>query len=44
MVCPKYCPDIGGVEEYVKNISDSLAHDHGITVFTDIRKFISDWN
>ena len=32
-VCPKYYPDIGGVEDYVKNINDRLAKKHDITVF-----------
>ena len=32
-VCPKYYPAIGGVEEYVKNISERLAKEHELTVF-----------
>ena len=32
-VCPKYHPSIGGVEEYVKNISERLAKEHEVTVF-----------
>lgn len=32
-VCPKYYPSIGGVEEYVKNISERLAKEHEVTVF-----------
>ena len=33
-VCPKYYPDIGGVEEHVRNISERLAKEHGVVVFT----------
>lgn len=33
-VCPKYYPSIGGVEEHVKNISERLAKEHEVTVFT----------
>jgi glycosyltransferase involved in cell wall biosynthesis len=33
-VCPKYFPSIGGVEEHVKNVSERLARQHDITVFT----------
>lgn len=33
-VCPRYYPDIGGIEEYVKNISERLAKKHDVTVFT----------
>ena len=32
-VCPKYYPSIGGVEEYVDNISERLAKEHEVTVF-----------
>lgn len=32
-VCPKYYPSIGGVEEYVKNISERLAKEDEVTVF-----------
>jgi len=32
-VCPKYYPSIGGVEGYVKNISERLAREHQVTVF-----------
>jgi len=32
-VCPKYYPSIGGVEEYVRNISERLAREHQVTVF-----------
>lgn len=32
-VCPKYYPSIGGVEEYVRNISERLAREHEVTVF-----------
>ncbi|MCK4829805.1 glycosyltransferase family 4 protein, partial [bacterium] len=33
-VCPRYFPDIGGLEEHVKNISEWLAKEHEVTVFT----------
>ena len=33
-VCPKYYPSLGGVEEHVRNISERLAQDHEVTVFT----------
>ena len=33
-VCPKYYPAIGGIEEHVRNISERLAHEHEVTVFT----------
>lgn len=33
-VCPKYYPAIGGIEEHVKNISERLAKEHEVTVFT----------
>jgi len=33
-VCPRYHPDIGGVEEHVKNISERLARRYDVTVFT----------
>jgi len=33
-VCPKYYPAIGGVEEHVKNISERLAKEHEVTVFS----------
>lgn len=32
-VCPGYFPAIGGVEEYVKNVSERLAREHEVTVF-----------
>lgn len=32
-VCPKYFPDIGGVEEHVRNISERLAGKHEIVVY-----------
>ena len=32
-VCPGYFPAIGGVEEYVRNISERLAKEHEVTVF-----------
>lgn len=32
-VCPRYFPSIGGVEQYVRNISERLAHKHEVTVF-----------
>ncbi len=32
-VCPRYYPDIGGVEEHVKNIAERLAKEHEVTVF-----------
>ena len=33
-VCHKYYPYIGGIEEYVKNVSERLARYHAVTVFT----------
>jgi len=33
-VCPRYPPSIGGVEEHVKNISERLAKNCDVTVFT----------
>jgi glycosyltransferase involved in cell wall biosynthesis len=33
-VCPKYYPAIGGGEVYIKNISERLAKQHEVTVFT----------
>jgi glycosyltransferase involved in cell wall biosynthesis len=33
-VCPRYPPDIGGVEEHVRNISERLARKYDVTVFT----------
>jgi glycosyltransferase involved in cell wall biosynthesis len=33
-VCPRYYPDIGGVEEHVRNISERLAKKYAVTVFT----------
>lgn len=33
-VCPHYFPFIGGVEEHVRNLSESLAKKHEVTVFT----------
>jgi glycosyltransferase involved in cell wall biosynthesis len=33
-VCPLYFPSIGGVEEHVRNLSESLAKKHEVTVFT----------
>ena len=33
-VCPKYYPSIGGVEQHVRNISERLAQEHEVTVFT----------
>jgi len=33
-VCPGYYPSIGGVEEHVRNISERLAKQHEVTVFT----------
>jgi len=33
-VCPRYPPDIGGVEEHVKNISERLARKYDVSVFT----------
>ncbi|EMR73160.1 hypothetical protein MCGE09_00511, partial [Thaumarchaeota archaeon SCGC AB-539-E09] len=33
-VCPKYYPNIGGVEEHVRNISERLAKKNDISVFT----------
>lgn len=32
-VCPKYYPDIGGIEQHVKNISERLSPGHDVTVF-----------
>lgn len=33
-VCPKYYPAIGGGEVYIKNISERLAKQHEVSVFT----------
>ena len=33
-VCPLYFPNVGGVQEHVKNISERLAERHEVTVFT----------
>lgn len=33
-VCPKYYPSIGGVETHVKNISERLAKENDLSVFT----------
>jgi glycosyltransferase involved in cell wall biosynthesis len=33
-VCPRYYPDIGGVEEHVRNISERLARKYDVSVFT----------
>lgn len=33
-VCPRYYPDIGGVETRVQNMSEMLAREHDVTVFT----------
>jgi glycosyltransferase involved in cell wall biosynthesis len=33
-VCPRYYPDVGGVEEHVRNISERLAKKYDVTVFT----------
>jgi glycosyltransferase involved in cell wall biosynthesis len=33
-VCPSYYPHLGGVEEHVQNISERLAKEHEVTVFT----------
>jgi glycosyltransferase involved in cell wall biosynthesis len=33
-VCPKYYPAMGGIEEHVKNISERLAKEHEVTVFS----------
>jgi glycosyltransferase involved in cell wall biosynthesis len=33
-VCPRYYPDIGGVEEHVRNISERLAEKYDVSVFT----------
>ncbi len=32
-VCPQYFPDIGGLEEHVRNISERLAKEHEVTIF-----------
>jgi glycosyltransferase involved in cell wall biosynthesis len=32
-VCPGYYPEIGGIEEHVKNIAERLAKEHEVTVF-----------
>jgi len=34
MVLPRYYPVLGGVEEHVRNISERLARQHEVTVFT----------
>ncbi|MCW4003655.1 MAG: glycosyltransferase family 4 protein [Candidatus Bathyarchaeota archaeon] len=33
-VCPRYYPNIGGVEDHVKNIAERLAEKHDVSVFT----------
>jgi len=33
-VCPRYYPHIGGVEEHVRNISERLAKNHDVVVYT----------
>jgi len=33
-VCPKYAPNIGGVEEHVRNICERLIKDHDVEVYT----------
>jgi len=33
-VCPRYYPDVGGVEEHVRSISERLAKKYDVTVFT----------
>ncbi len=33
-VCPQYFPSVGGVQVHVKNISERLAGEHDVTVFT----------
>jgi glycosyltransferase involved in cell wall biosynthesis len=33
-VCPRYYPDIGGVEEHVRNISERLSKKYDVSVFT----------
>ena len=33
-VCPRYYPDIGGIEEHTRNISEYLAKRHDVTVST----------
>lgn len=33
-VCPRYYPNIGGVEEHVRNISERLVKNHEVTVAT----------
>ena len=33
-VCPRYYPDIGGVEEHVKNICERLAKKYDVSIFT----------
>jgi len=33
-VCPRYYPDIGGVEEHVRNIGERLAKRYDVSVFT----------
>jgi glycosyltransferase involved in cell wall biosynthesis len=33
-VCPRYYPNIGGVEEHVRNISERLVKDYDVTVAT----------
>ena len=33
-VCPKYYPFLGGVDQHVRNISERLANEHEVTVFT----------
>jgi glycosyltransferase involved in cell wall biosynthesis len=33
-ICPRYAPVFGGVEEHVRNISERIAQNHDVTVFT----------
>jgi len=33
-VCSKYYPSIGGLESHVSNVSERLARQHQVTVFT----------
>ncbi|MGB9959772.1 MAG: glycosyltransferase family 4 protein [Candidatus Bathyarchaeales archaeon] len=33
-MCPRYYPDIGGIEEHVRNISERLAKRYEVSVFT----------
>lgn len=39
-MCQRYYPDIGGVEDHVKNIAERLAEKHDVSVFTTASKML----